>query len=110
MIQNRLKWSVLGGAFALTVFLFVILFSDKGLVELSRLKEEEQAIKEKNETVARDNVELYQVIERLQKDPTYIEWVARSELGMIGRDDVVVIFQRTNGNKNAQPSHGKQAP
>lgn len=82
---------------ALVNLLLLIVFGDNGLVELFRLREKEQVMIRQNEALAEQNVGLYRTIGRLKDDRAYIESVARNELGMIGRDDVVVI----------RPGHGR---
>jgi cell division protein FtsB len=77
-------------AIMLNLMLWIV-FGDNGWVELSRLKEKRQAAIEQNEILAAENVDLYRIIERLKHDPVYIESVARNELGMVGKEDVVVI-------------------
>jgi cell division protein FtsB len=47
-----------------------------------------------NETLAVENVSLYRTIGRLKNDPVFIESVARNELGMVGKDDVVILGPR----------------
>jgi cell division protein FtsB len=47
-----------------------------------------------NETLAGENVNLYRTIRRLKTDPVYIESVARNELGMVGKDDIIIIEPR----------------
>jgi len=80
------------GALAIMLNLLMwIVFGDNGWVELSRLKEKKRLAVEQNEILAEENVGLYRIIERLKDDPVYIESVARNELGMVGKDDVVVI-------------------
>ena len=69
----------------------MIVFGDSGLVELSRRRSHQQALAGQNETLARENVSLYRTIQRLKNDPVYIESVARNELGMIGKDDVILL-------------------
>ena len=84
------KWLVAIAVVALLNLTLVIVFGDNGLVELSRLRAQEQALAGQNETLARENVSLYRIIGRLKNDPVYIESVARHELGMIGKDDVIL--------------------
>lgn len=82
---------------ALSNLMLLIVFGDNGLVELFRLRAKEQLVIERNETLARENVSLYRTIGRLKSDPVYIESVARNELGMIGKDDVIIIFPGSKG-------------
>jgi len=84
---------IIGAAVLLLSLVLLIVFGDNGLVELSRLRSREHAIADQNETLARQNVDLYRIIGRLKHDPLYIDHVARHELGMVGKDDLIVIRQ-----------------
>ncbi len=75
--------------------LLLILFGDHGLADLNMLKKERQRLVESNERLARENLRLYDEIKRLKNDMVYIENVARQELGLIGRDEVILKFQRS---------------
>ncbi len=85
------KWIVAVAAVVLFNLMLLIVFGDNGLVELYRLQAQEQAMGVENQTLARENVNLYRTIGRLKSDPVYIESVARNELGMVGKDDVIII-------------------
>lgn len=85
------KIVITGAAIALINFMLLIVFGDNGLVERSRLRAKEQALAIQNEALARENVSLYRMIGRLKTDPVYIESVARNELGMVGKKDVVIL-------------------
>lgn len=90
----RQKIVVAGAVVVMFNLMLVIVFGDNGLVELSRLREKEQLMVHKNETLAVENVNLYRTISRLKNDPVYIESVARNELGMVGKDDIVILGPR----------------
>lgn len=77
--------------------MLLIVFADDGLMELNRLREKEQLVVQHNETLARENVVLYRTITRLKSDPAYIESVARNELGMIGKEDVIIMIPGSGG-------------
>ena len=89
MSLNR-KWLIAVAAVILFNLMLVIVFGDNGLVELSRMRDRQRHLAAGNETLARENVSLYRIIGRLKNDPVYIESVARHELGMIGKDDVIL--------------------
>lgn len=90
-MKLRQKIMVVGTLAIMLNLMLWIVFGDNGWVELSRLKEEKQVVVEQNETLAAENVDLYRIIQRLKHDPVYIESVARNELGMVGKEDVVII-------------------
>ena len=75
--------------FLVSLFFFII-FSEHGLVDLNSLKKERDALVEKNEQLAGENLNLSVEIDRLENDPKFIENVARQELGMIGKDELIL--------------------
>jgi cell division protein FtsB len=99
VMSLRRKIIVAGAVVALFNLMLLIVFGDNGLVEMHRLREKELLMVQENETLARENVSLYRTIGRLKSDPAYIESVARNELGMIGKDDVIVIFPGPKGQR-----------
>ena len=86
-------------------FLLLIFFGDNTLLELNRLKKERNLIIKMNEELVRQNDLMYNEIERLKRDPKYIENVARQELGMIGKNEI--IFKIDNTNDADKPEKNK---
>jgi cell division protein FtsB len=72
-------------------FLLVIVFGDKGLADFHLLRLERDRLVESNEALLSENLRLYQQKVRLEKDPLYIEHVAREELGLVAPHDLVFI-------------------
>jgi len=79
--------------------LLLIVFGDNGISDLRLLQTKRDRLIEKNEILARENVQLYHQIERLKNDPDYIESIARRELGMIGKDDVILKLRPDAGGE-----------
>ena len=79
----------------------VIIFGDNGLVDYHLLKNERDRLTTRNEALSRENLALYREIDRLKNDLKYLENVARQELGMIGKNEVIVKF-KDNGNAKKQ--------
>ena len=77
-----------------SLFLF-ILFGENGLSDLNLLKNERDNAVEKNESLAGNNLILFENIERLKNDADYIESIARRELGMIGKDELIIKPKNT---------------
>jgi cell division protein FtsB len=75
--------------FLLSLFFFIVL-GEHGLVDLNQLKKERDEVVEKNEQLTRENLGLSVEIDRLKNDLSYIENVARQELGMIGKDELII--------------------
>ncbi len=89
MRQTFLLATAIIGLFA---FLLVIIFGDKGLADFHLLRLERDRLVENNEALLRENLTLYQQKVRLEKDPLYIEHVAREELGLVAERDLVFIL------------------
>ena len=79
--------------------LLLIIFGDNGVADLNQLITRHDALVLENEKLARDNMRLYRQIERLKHDPVYIESVARQELGMIGKDEIILKPRKDNSPK-----------
>ena len=69
--------------------LLFILFSDNGYLDLQSLKSEKERLIERNRQLEHENVVLYREIDRLKNDLEYIENVARRELGMVKKEEMV---------------------
>lgn len=81
-------------AFFLAALFCFTIFSEHGLLDLNRLKHERDSLQESNEQLAQDNLYLSAEIDRLENDPEYIEDVARRELGMIRKDELILKPKR----------------
>lgn len=91
MIMTRNQGIVLSiVALFLCSLLFFIIFSENGLTDLNILKQEKAELILENQRIAEKNQTLSIEIDRLKNDPEYIENVARRELGMIGKDEMIV--------------------
>lgn len=75
----------------LFAFMLVIIFGDKGLADFHLLRLERDRLVESNEALLLENLAFYQQKVRLEKDPLYIEYVAREELGLVSEHDLVFI-------------------
>jgi cell division protein FtsB len=73
----------------LALFFFIIV-SEHGLADLRFLKKERDQLVEENEKLTRENQAIRIEIDRLKHDPGYIESIARRELGMIGKDEIIL--------------------
>lgn len=79
-------------ALGLVFLLVLIIFGDKGLVDLHYLKAERNRLQAANRELVLQNHALYQQKLRLEKgDPALIEHVARKELGFVGPEELVLI-------------------
>jgi len=68
-------------------------FGDKGLTDVWRLQGDRDRILSTNKALERENSGLEKKIVLLRKDNRYIGKIARDELGMIGKNDVIYRFE-----------------
>jgi len=77
--------------------LLFIAFGENGLADLNLLKTERDSLLKKNEELVQKNLSLYREVERLKNDPKYVEDVARQELGVIGKDEIIFKVKKRKG-------------
>jgi len=84
----------------LAVFLFCIavtflltVFGEKGLLTLNTMRGERDLIALEVRQLETDNGALREEIERLKTDRKYIASIARRELGMLGKNEVIYRFK-----------------
>jgi cell division protein FtsB len=77
----------------LVVFLLfmalLITFGNRGLVDNYLMNKRLVELKPQNDEIVKENIELKRKIILLRDDLTYIETLARSELGMVKEGDIV---------------------
>jgi cell division protein FtsB len=82
----------------LALFFFIIV-SEHGLADLRFIKKERDRLVEKSKRLTRKNLTIGIEIDRLKHDPAYIESIARQELGMIGKDEIILKPQSQSRRK-----------
>ncbi|MBW1982074.1 MAG: septum formation initiator family protein [Deltaproteobacteria bacterium] len=70
----------------------LITFNAQGLLHLRHLQQEYQELVQKNKALENDNQQLYQQITRLRTDPAALEHLARQELGLVKKDELIIYF------------------
>lgn len=73
---------------------FLIAFGNRGLADNFMMRERLSALRKANQDTARENRELKKTIMLLQTKPAYVEMVARNELGMVKKGDLVYRFSQ----------------
>ena len=79
----------------LALFFFIVV-SEHGLADLRFLKQERNKLVEENKRLTRGNQAISVEIDRLKHDPAYIESIARQELGMIGKEEIILKPQQSS--------------
>lgn len=82
------------------LMLLFIVFGENGLTDLYKLKMKKDNLSKKSDELKKENLSLYREIERLKNDPGYVEDVARKELGVIGKDEVIIKIKKERSKKN----------
>ena len=82
----------------LALFFFIIV-SEHGLADLRFIKKERDRFVEESKRLTRKNLTIGIEIDRLKHDPAYIESIARQELGMIGKDEIILKPQSQSRRK-----------
>ena len=90
----KTKIIISGGILIVFGFLFVIGLGKRGAADLYQLKLERGRLQVTNLELQRKNRALYRTIERLKNDPDFVENIARTELGMTRRDEVVILRKK----------------
>ena len=82
----------------LIVFIFVmsmlIIFGKRGLVDNYAMKERLMALKKANQDISLENKELSKKVTLLRGDLQYMEMLARNELGMVRKGDLVYRYMK----------------
>lgn len=91
--RTPLTWLLpLGLLLFAIVFVPLRILEAEGLPRYRALRAELQQTRETNARLRREVVELQQRVQRLRDDPQSIERIARDEIGMLRRDELVFQF------------------
>jgi cell division protein FtsB len=93
---------------AMCSMLLFIVFGENGLSDLYRHKKQKENLSQKNDELKKENISFYREIERLKHDPRYVEDVARKELGVIGKDEVIIKVKPKQSVSNSRKKGPKK--
>jgi cell division protein FtsB len=80
---------------AFTVFMgILIVFGNRGLIDNYKMLKRLDDVKTKNQEIAAENYEIKKKILLLRSNLPYIETIARNELGMVRKGDIVYRFAK----------------
>jgi len=100
LTANKLQWFFMAlagvGLCLMLVFMFV---GENQFFDYRALQRQNSAITVENEALRQKNLETSRLVDRLKNDMSYIEHVAREELGMVKKDEVVYTFGRQGKGK-----------
>lgn len=77
----------------------LIFFGQRGLTHLVTLQEQFATLEAENQRILRENDQLKQEIELLNKNMAYIEDIARKQLGLVKKDELIYQLQPQGSNE-----------
>ena len=77
-----------------SVMIFFTFFGDKGLLQVYRLRRELKEIERANMELRQENERLRGEIDNLRTNKKYIEELARRELGLVKKGEIVYQFDQ----------------
>ena len=89
----RKKYLLLVGLSISGMILFAI-FGGRGLIQIYHLKEDRNRIQESNARLQEGNRKLTEKVTRLRNNKDEMEKVAREELGLVKKGEVVYQFEK----------------
>ncbi len=89
---SKKKYFFLAG---ILIFFVFTVFGNNGLYDAYKLRRERDRIIKQNKSIEDDNRVLEEEIRLLKTDKRYIGYIARKELGMIGKREVVYRIDDT---------------
>lgn len=100
--KTRLPLMVAGGvAFLLLLF---SLLGGTGIVGSWKLYRTHKQVLEENARLRDENRTLREEVEKLKTNPSYIEEIARKELGLIGEKENVIVLDRKKDAADPPPA------
>jgi len=94
---RRRVWLILVLIFGL--FLVYSAVGPRGLVRLNRMVDQRDDLRSRVRALEESNVELAEQVSLLRDDPATIEYLARTELGMVGDGETVFILSERPGDE-----------
>ncbi len=86
-------------------------FREVGIVSTLNLYGKEKQLLAENARLRNENELLRQEVEKLRSNPSYIEEIARKELGLMGRKEIVIPLDRkSDAASPPAPGSGTNRP
>jgi len=91
--QRNMRFALGMIAFLSAVFLlFTSLLGDKSLFQLHRMEQAREGWARENAALVKENRKLREKIRAARHDPFVVEKIAREELGMVRKNEIVYLF------------------
>ncbi len=83
--------------FSILVIAIISLFGDKGLLQYMALKKQHTQLQQEIEVLKQEQKEWVNKIHSLKTNRTYMEDIAREELGMVHNTEIMIQLQYGSG-------------
>ena len=93
--ERRKFWLIL--ALIVCLFLVYSVIGERGFVSLNRMLDQRDELRSRVRALEESNVELAEQTSLLRSDPATIEYIARTELGMVRDGETVYILSDRPG-------------
>lgn len=101
------RWPVLVvGGMVLLAFLYS-LFGDVGIISTLDLRAKQKRLIAENSRLREENEQLRGEVSKLRSNPSYIEEIARKELGLMGKKEIVIPLDRNKDAASPAAAGGK---
>ena len=80
--------------FVLLILVWIVFAPNRGILDMVQAQKKLEKLQADNRKLEEENKALRQEIDRLQKDPAYLEEKARKEYGLIKENEVLYIFDK----------------
>lgn len=84
---------MLAGGVVLLAILFSV-FGDVGILSTVKIYRTQKQLEEENVRLRDEIAQLRQEVENLRSNPSYVEGIARRELGLMGEKENVIVLER----------------
>ena len=85
--------------FSIFLIAYWTIFGDNGILKLKKIEQESEKVKAASEKIKSENERLKKEIKLLQDDRKYVEKVAREELGMTSKDEIIFKKKHDDGKE-----------
>ena len=92
MLKKRWPFLVVGGM-VLLAFLYSLI-GEVGIISTLDLHTKQKRLIAENSRLRTENEQLRGEVEKLRSNPSYIEEIARRELGLMGKKEIVIPLDR----------------
>lgn len=84
-------------------FAFLLTFGDKGVMKLLEVDRTHRQLKKEIEHLEEQNKKMRQKVQALKTDPDTIESIAREELGLAKKGELIYQFKRESDDESNGP-------